>query len=336
MLNVNEKVEEFAGATADHIPEDLMLSKKPLVLRGLVSQWPFVRENHQGARAGANYLQKFDVNRSVTACVGSPETSGRIFYNSAMDGFNFSSIRMSLSDALKRIISNQSLHKPQMLYVSSTNVDHWLPGFRKENNLHLMKKKPLVSIWLGNQSRIAAHFDFASNIACSVAGKRKFILFPPEQIKNLYIGPLDFTPAGQPVSMVDFANPDYITFPKFKNALETAQYVQLEPGDAIFIPSMWWHHVEALDTMNILINYWWRNSPEYLGSPLGALQHAILALRELPEDQRQVWRDLFDHYVFEAADGKFDHIPQQARGILNPIDFKSAERIKLNLSRNLA
>ena len=335
MLKITQHVEEFEGATASEIPEDLIHCKKPVILRGLVTQWPSVRENEQGAEQVTRYLLKFDANRPVTACVGSNEEFGRVFYNSDMTGFNFSTVRMSLGDAFKRMLYNRFVKKPQTLYVSSTNIDHWLPEFRTENDLNLDQQKPLVSIWLGNQSRIAAHFDFANNIACAVAGRRKFILFPPEQINNLYIGPLDFTPAGQPISMVDFSDPDFSAFPKFQTALDNAQLAQLNPGDAIFIPSMWWHHVEAMDSFNILVNYWWRNSPEYLGSPLGALQHAILALRDLPAEQREIWRDFFKHYVFEVTEDKFSHIPQNARGILNPIDAEVAKTLRINLSRYL-
>jgi hypothetical protein len=34
--------------------------------------------------------------------------------------------------------------------------------------------------------------------------------------------------------------------------------VELEPGDALHIPSMWYHHVEGLEPFNMLVNYWWR------------------------------------------------------------------------------
>jgi hypothetical protein len=101
-------------------------------------------------------------------------------------------------------------------------IDKWLPGFRDQNDLVIEKYQSLASIWMGNKSRIAAHYDFASNIACCVAGRRKFTLFPPEQLENLYVGPLDFTPAGQPISLVDFKHPDFEKFPKFRTALESA------------------------------------------------------------------------------------------------------------------
>ena len=97
------------------------------------------------------------------------------------------------------------------------------------------------------------------------------------------MGPIDFTPAGQSISLVDFANPDYEAYPKFREALKAAQVVELEPGDAILIPSMWWHHVESLDDMNILINYWWRNTPAYMSTPVNVLQHGLWEFVNFPQ-----------------------------------------------------
>jgi hypothetical protein len=181
---------------------------------------------------------------------------------------------------------------------------------------------------MGNRSRIAAHYDFASNIACCVAGRRRFTLFPPEQLENLYVGPLDFNPAGQPISLVDFKNPDFEKFPKFKKALDSAIEVELEPGDALLIPSMWWHHVEALEEFNVLVNYWWRNSPRFLGSPLNVLQHAVMGLRDLPPEQKKVWQRLFEHYVFESNDENFEHIPKHSKGVLNEMSEQMANEIR--------
>ncbi|MGB1243843.1 MAG: cupin-like domain-containing protein, partial [Porticoccaceae bacterium] len=147
----------------------------------------------------------------------------------------------------------------------------------------------------------------------------------PDQLENLYVGPVDFTPAGQPISLVDFAEPDFERFPRFREALKSAMVVELEPGDGLLIPSMWWHHIEALESFNVLVNYWWRNSPAHMGPPLNVLQHAIMGLRDLPAEQRAVWQQLFDYYVFNPREQAFEHIPEQVRGVLNPIDEASAK-----------
>ena len=47
---------------------------------------------------------------------------------------------------------------------------------------------PLVSLWLGTESQISAHFDFPSNLATVIFGERQFTLYPPDMIGNLCWG----------------------------------------------------------------------------------------------------------------------------------------------------
>ena len=183
--------------------------------------------------------------------------------------------------------------------------------------------------------RGAAHYDEPDNIACRAVGRRRFTLFPPDQLGNLYIGPLDFTPAGQTISMVDFSEPDFENYPRFRDALRKALVADMEPGDAIFIPSMWWHHVEALDGFNVLINYWWRQSPAFMDTPANVLQHALLSLRDLPEAQRKAWHEIFKFYIFDFDENAVAHIPEQRLGVLSPIDESKARKIRAQLLNKL-
>ena len=186
----------------------------------------------------------------------------------------------------------------------------------------------LASIWIGNKCRISAHFDLPSNIACCAVGRRTFTLFPPDQVANLYPGPIDFAPGGQPISTVDFKKPDYKKFPRFKEALKNALVAELEPGDAVIVPSMWWHHVESFDDLNVLVNYWWRESPKYMGNPSAVLNHALMAMRQLPDDQKQAWKQMLDYYIFENDENSHSHIPEDALGILSPMDESNARKIR--------
>lgn len=334
--DITRSVAESNDLSASDLSDDLLASDQPQVLRGVVADWPAVRQGLESNDKIVEYLHSKDSGNVVTALCAPAEAKGRIFYNEEMTGFNFEYRRIALKEAIQQARTNAAQAEPPSIYVGSTNVDHWLPGFREENDLPISHLNPLVSIWIGNQSRVSAHYDFPSNIACVVAGRRRVILFPPEQLANLYVGPLDFTPAGQPISLVDFHAPDYERFPRFREALSTAQMTVLEPGDAIIIPSMWWHHLEALDAFNVLVNYWWRSSPAHLGAPLNVLQHAILGLRDLPESQRKQWRDVFEHYVFDPTSKNFDHIPEHARGVLNPIDEQIALQIRKMLRDKLS
>ena len=121
----------------------------------------------------------------------------------------------------------------------------------------------------------------------------------------------------------------------FADALAHAHVVELAAGDAILIPSMWWHHVEALDSFNVLINYWWRQSPDHMDSPMNALMMAMLSVRDLPTEQRKAWQHLFDHYVFAADEHTAEHIPKPARGGLLPLDPDAARVLRARLLKSL-
>lgn len=315
-------IEAITVTAGEKLPEDLLKKASPLVLKGYIKHWPLAEKALVSTAAVMDYLMGFYNERPVHVMRGQAEDQGRLFYTDDLSGFNFTRTRESL-----RTVFNE-LQKPKddTLYVGSTAVDQVFPGLRTNNDLLPLSEQALVSIWMGNQSRIAAHYDAPDNIACVVAGKRRFTLFPPNQIDNLYIGPLDFTPAGQPASLVDFHHPDYERFPKFKTALEHGLVAILEPGDAIYVPSMWWHHVEGLSDFNILVNYWWRQVENFVGAPADALFHAMLSIRDLPAEQRQHWQEVFDYYVFNPQEQQ--HIPESRKSFLNKLDQNTARMLR--------
>jgi hypothetical protein len=331
----SNSIKQIEHCSMEAIPEYILCSTEPLLLKGLVADWPIVKAGHQSSSAAADYLRGFDQNSPLTAYEGPPAINGRIFYNEEFTGFNFERTRQTLKQVLEKLFKVIDLTVAPTYYIGSTMIDHWLPGFRAENDIGIGHRESLVSIWIGNRSRIAAHYDFPNNIACSVVGRRKVTLYPPDQADNLYVGPLELTPSGQPISLVDTCNPDFQKYPKYELALAASISVELEPGDALFIPSMWWHHVESLEAFNVLVNYWWRDTPVYQGAPLNALQHAVMSLRDLPIQQRRVWKQIFDRYVFSEDDTAFDHIPEHARGVLSGVDEATAKAIRARLVKFL-
>jgi hypothetical protein len=330
-----KRVAETVSCSAGTVPTQVFSSAEPLILKGLIEEWPMVNKGRESAILAAEYIARFDRNIPLTVYEGKPENKGRIFYNDDFTGFNFERTRKTLEQVLGKLFALEPSEINPTYYVVSTMIDHWLPGFRSENDIVLDGRESLVSIWMGNQSRIAAHYDFPNNIACCVAGRRTVTLFPPDQADNLYVGPLEFTPSGQPISLVDSSEPDIDQFPKYQQALDSSYRIELEAGDALFIPSMWWHHIEAKSDFNVLVNYWWRSTPSYLGSPMNALHHTIMSLSGLPLEQREVWRDIFEKYVFSADAADTEHIPEHARGILSGVDESSAKAIRAQLVKFL-
>jgi hypothetical protein len=329
MLSAAKPMREVEGPLTD----ELLTSTEPLILRGLVAQWPCVRAARD--RQGDSYLRRYYRDATVTALLGGPEMGGRFFYNEDLSGFNFAPVHAKLDAILDELAKHSDNPEAPAIYVGSTTVDTCLPGFREENDVDLGQRDALMSIWIGNRTRIAAHYDLPDNLACVAAGHRRFTLFPPEQLSNLYVGPLDFTPAGQAISLVDFHAPDLERFPRFAQAMEHAQVAELGPGDAIFIPSMWWHHIEALDTFNVLINYWWRQSPPYMDTPTNALMMALMSMRDLPPAQRAAWQEIFRHYVFEADATTSSHIPPEALRVLAPLDGDAARVLRAQLLKKM-
>jgi hypothetical protein len=328
-------VAELRGLTPRDLNARILTSTQPLLLRGLVAHWPMVRAAQASQQEASAYLQRFYSGMPVVAMLGAPDIGGRFFYNEDLSGFNFRPVHAKLPDVLAELEAHRADEEPPAIYVGSTTVDTCLPGFRAENDVDLGERDPLVSIWIGNHTRIAAHYDLPDNLACVTAGRRRFTVFPPEQVRNLYVGPLDFTPAGQAISLVDFHAPDFDRFPRFAEALEHAQVAEMEPGDALFLPSSWWHHVEALDPFNVLVNYWWRQSPPWMDTPMNALMHAVMTVRDLPPAQREAWRELFRHYVFEAGDETAGHIPPAARRMLAPMTEDATRALRAQLLKRM-
>lgn len=334
MSSICRMIPEITNANPDEVQSLIANARQPLIFRGLVKHWPIVTAANTSFDALQKYLLNFYSGDPLITYYGEPNIRGKVFYAEDFSGFNYKVARVHLHEVLEKIALYSEQSESPVYYVGSTMVDRWFPGFRTDNNLSLEGINPLVSIWLGNQSVISTHFDFPQNIACNVVGKRRFTLFPPDQLENLYVGPLDITPSGRSISLVDLNDPDLEKYPRFSSALDSALSAELEVGDAIYIPSMWWHHVEGLKDFNVLVNYWWRDSPNIWGNPDYALQHAILSLRNLPEEQRKAWKNIFDYYVFGDS-AEVDHIPEHARGILGEMTDELAKRIRSDLQKKL-
>ncbi|RDE05663.1 cupin-like domain-containing protein [Sphingomonas aracearum] len=283
----------------------------PVVLRGLVRHWPAVSAALEGQLT--RYLGTMATDVPVPVVRAAPEVKGRLHYEASLRGPNFQRTPATLRSFLAELDRGGM----DTLAVQGLDVGRVLPEFAACNAMHLLPPQVAPRLWIGTAAKVATHNDPLENIACVVAGHRRFTLFAPEQVGNLYMGPFHVTPAGTPVSMVHLTDPDFDRFPRFAEALASARTAVLAPGDAIYIPYGWFHHVDALDRINMLANYWWDPARRDLGSPWDALMHGMMSLRQLPPDQRRAWKAMFDHYVFLENGDPAAHLPPDARGILS-------------------
>lgn len=338
-MQVERRTREIEVEAPDAVPyAELLEAGQPTIIKGLASHWPLVQK--QTPRLAADYLGSFYQGRPVVVFIARPELKGRFGYTPDATQLDFKSDRGSLHDYLDLILAHLDDGEAESWYMGSTDVDLFLPGFRKGNDLvlnHPMfeSNPPMVSAWIGNRTTALAHHDMSHNIACCLVGRRRFVLFPPEQVANLYPGPLEPTPGGQVVTMTDIDAPDFERFPRLRDALAAAEVAMLEPGDALFYPAMWWHQVNALESFNVMVNYWWNTVPDYMDTPQNTLLHGLLSLRDRPEQEKRAWRAMFDYYVFGEAGRAAAHLPEAARGNLAPLDDIKARRLRAYLLRRL-
>jgi hypothetical protein len=305
-------IAEYRDLDEARFRADILGSYRPAILRGFVRHWPAVRLAAESPEAVCRYLADCDSGHPVDALLLAPEHKGRLFYRPDMKGFNFARRQLPLSAVIEQLVRYSQFAQPPSVAVQSALVDACLPRFGRDNVLPFIDAAVRPRIWLGNTITTPAHFDESDNIACVVAGRRRFTLFPPEQVANLYIGPLDFAPTPTPISMVDFSAPDLVRFPRFREALAQAQVADLGPGDAIYIPTLWWHHVQSDGMLNILVNYWWKSMRA--DSPMATMVSCMQALQELSPEHRRAWAAMFRHYVFDPEAAGTDVNDKAARG----------------------
>ena len=292
---------------------------EPAVLEGVVGRWPVVEAARVSTEALCEYLMRHDTGVEGDAVLVPAGLDGRMFYKPDLSDFNFARRKLTVSAVLQQLARYSHFESPHSVAMQCARINECLPGFEAENPMPLMAAGLHPRLWFGNAFLTPAHIDELDNLACVVGGRRRFTLFPPEQVGNLYIGPLDFTPAGAPVSLVSLKSPDFERFPRFRDALAAAQVAELEPGDALFIPAVWWHHVESFDAVNVLVNYWWEQAAcaqQDRMSPTKTMLHALLSMRHLPEAHRKAWQALFSHFVFGPHADAVDHIPPARHGVL--------------------
>ena len=338
MVNVSNPVQTITGCNPESLPlEQLLSAGKPAVLKGLARNWGLVEAGLRSTADAMAYLRAHYNGKVLSASFAPPQVAGRLFYNEDFTKLNFEARRTTLSDVLDQITAHIEEPLPPTIYIGSTLIDLYLPGMRKENDLGFgaLGIDAPPAIWIGNRTVASCHYDAPNNIACVAVGRRRFTIFPPDQVDNLYPGPLELNPGGQAVSLVDFSNPDFERFPRFRDALGAGYSALLEPGDAIFVPSMWWHHVEGLSPFNTLVNYWWSSSPRHIPSPMSSLYHAIWSIRDRPDAEKEAWRQVFEYYVFGPSSRPGEHLPEKARGLLGPIDENRARQIRAMLLNSL-
>jgi hypothetical protein len=144
---------------------------------------------------------------------------------------------------------------PPFHYFTST-VDDFVPGLAEaacpgwQNAVvevpaaaHPCAVPAYPSLWIGGRgSTTQAHFDVSNSYFAQAIGRKRFRLWSPEAHTHLRVFP-DAHPRARKAQIdIDAALLDVSS-----QVPPPALDIVLEPGDAIFVPAFWFHHVEAVD-----------------------------------------------------------------------------------------
>jgi hypothetical protein len=330
-----QSINELNKAEIESFHDDVVAAESPAVIRSLVEDWPAVTEGKGSAAYICRYIEGLDDDKLVYTIAAPPQAGSRFFYSEDLRNMNFKRGQIPLRQVLAQLLAQLGAAEAHSIAVQSLPVREILPAFESQNPVPLLDQSIEPTMWIGNQGKVAPHYDVHKNLACVVAGRRRFTLFPPDQIGNLYPGPMLGAPGGVPVSLVNVWDPELEKFPRYSAALEVAQEAELEPGDAIYIPSLWWHAVESLESVNVLVNYWWGGITEHGVSPNDSLLHGMLTIAGLDEAQRKAWKDFFDYYVFRSDENPEDHLPGGLHDIVTSMSPEQVENVRQFLAQKL-
>jgi hypothetical protein len=326
-LDALPQVARATAASAADL-EALLTGGEPILLTGLIDHWPALAAGRASPAALGAYLKSIDPGGPVPVMEAPPASDGRFGYAADLREFSFTKRQRGLAETLDRIERNVGVQGAPVIAIQMLPLASRLPQFVRDNAMSLVPADGEPRLWLGGPVKTQIHNDRDHNLACVLAGRRRFLLFPPEQVANLYIGPPDRPP---PLSLVDPEAPDFGLYPRFREALAAARVAHLAPGEALLLPKYWWHHVTSRDPWNAMVNYWWGSTPRGLENAGDCFLAALLAIRDLPAGERLYWRAMFEAHVFDGTGEAAAHIPPRLRSYLGEMPPHERAALKRQL-----
>ena len=332
MAQASAMTEPALPADPAQFRADVVERYRPVVFPGAVRDWPLLASGDAGV---LSHLREQDTGKTAEMFVSAPGVDHQYYYDEALSGFTFARETLTVSQGLDRIIAAAKGETSESCYLGSLPADSHFSEVGALVPLPCVPPTVVPRMWIGNASRIACHYDTQDNIACVAVGRRRFTLYPPEAVADIYVGPIDFTMAGQPVGLaVESARGDD-RYPRFEAIRDSALVFELEAGDAIYVPKLWWHKVEGLDPLNVLVNFWWDSTAAGNDAPYAALLLSMIAIAERPAAERAAWRAFFDHYAFRPDGHPLGFLPESRRGILRTLGEGNYQRIRTTVMRML-
>ncbi|TAE58176.1 MAG: cupin-like domain-containing protein [Nostocales cyanobacterium] len=232
-------IEEFKQATDSF--------SQPVIITGKLEEWKAFDS------WSIDYLNKVIGDKELDINVSN---KNKVFTFDSETGETLSSTKMKFTEFTNWL--TQEKNSEQYYYLQQQSIKLVFPELLPDIEIpnYISQKSFMVAnIWIGTGGNTTPlHWDAAQNILCQVRGRKRLLLFAPNQTEYLY--PHSVDSKAPHLSYVNIDKPDFDKFPKFKQA-QSIECV-LEAGEMLFMPPFWWHQVYSLDQLNIAVNFWWK------------------------------------------------------------------------------
>jgi ribosomal protein L16 Arg81 hydroxylase len=220
-------VDEVSSITKQEFERNYLASQKPLIIKGLANSQP------AGRKWTIDYIRQ--VCGDVTVDVYDNNNK-----NSA-SAYTKADLKMPFSEFLDVMLKDE----PTTLRMFLFNMFSKKPALREDFRCPQFIRGMMGRIGFmffgakGIKVRIHQDMDMSNVLLTQFHGRKRVVLVSPKYSRLLYKLPFNTH------SLVDLDNPDYSKYPGLRYV--EAYDCTLDAGDALFMPSGYWHYITYLD-----------------------------------------------------------------------------------------
>ncbi|RZF49089.1 hypothetical protein LSTR_LSTR008375 [Laodelphax striatellus] len=224
---------------------NFFIPRKPVKLEACMTHWPALNKWNN-----LDYICEKAGGRTVPVEIGS-----------RYDDEEWSQSLMTVGEFIRTHIKSEN-HPNKTGYLAQHQLFNQIPELLADicepeycccsDNDNSESDSTDINAWFGPTGTVSPlHYDPKHNILAQVVGRKRVILYDPKYSDCLSCHNSKLL---NNTAQVDPEDPDYKRFPNYKDvpALETI----LNPGEMLYIPPTWWHHVRSLD-VSFSVSFWW-------------------------------------------------------------------------------
>lgn len=201
----------------------------PIVMRKVTANWPAMKKWSFEFFAGLSLPKRVFLEKD-NVMQGTPQYE-----------------ELDYGDYIRRMMDDSADHTGQAGYLSVFKIFRAFPDLKDDVDFSIFsqhKLKNTVAGWIGPAGTVTGyHIDWGDNVFAQICGRKEIRLVAPKDSKYMY--PCNRLDEGTTSSEVDADRYDPRRHPLFQKAHQC--HIVLHPGDILFIPRGWWHHVRSLD-----------------------------------------------------------------------------------------